>query len=454
VPLFNNPTVVRVTKCKQAGLFSAVLTAFVVESYSSLNEDSAAITINALTQISMQLSNSSAPAFSPDQHFTPAPTDVRVNILWFLGLVLSLTAALFGFLMKQWLREYVSWFEISLHKDAVSVRQFRYDGLLRWQLHGICAGLPVLLQVSLGSFLIGLIDFLLHLPSLVGPVVASAVVSCLFAVAITIALPTIAASCPFRSPLSRFFRQCIIRGLLQMKPLYNALQNKLEHWCSIEHRDIPTADVTWRLGWTGLDLQLDLDFSWSTSAVYHIWAVSQNALVLMKVTPCLYSLSMSSSTPRQTVEVEVGVDLHASWPILTALAGSVDPHALLDTGVLSKCTTSLPFTVSQELAGLLLNSAEHTLREGWFSDIDIDGKVTLIVVHILPSILGRESGSTRLARFFVVLCLWGRKNTQSLTDLLSNSPLSHMIYSLSEWGEQEYESKGDLGASEIAISLT
>jgi hypothetical protein len=182
-------------------------------------------TVNALKQISLQLSNSSAPAFAPD-HFAPAHSDVRVNVFWFLGLVFSLTAALFGFLMKQWLREYVSWFEISPYHDAVGVRQLRYDSLSRWQLHSICAGLPVLLQISLALFLIGLADFLLHLPSVVGPVIASAVVLCLCAVVTTVVLPAVSIACPFRSPLSSVWRQCMMRALSLAQASYWYVQRR------------------------------------------------------------------------------------------------------------------------------------------------------------------------------------------------------------------------------------
>jgi hypothetical protein len=205
----------------QAGLFSAVLTAFVVESYSSLNQYTA---VNVLQQISLQLANSSEPAFAPAPYFTPARSDVRVNVLWFLALVLSLTAALFGLLMKQWLHEYMSWTKISPYEIAVGVRQFRYESLSRWRLHAICASLPWLVQTSLALFLIGLVDFLLHLSTFVGLVIGTAVGACLLAATTTIVLSSAIASCPFRSPVSLFLTRCMTDVRISfIKPLYDIL---------------------------------------------------------------------------------------------------------------------------------------------------------------------------------------------------------------------------------------
>jgi hypothetical protein len=114
--------------------------------------------------------------------FQPASSDIRINIYWFLGLVLSLTSALFGFLMKQWLKMYISWTDVSPLQDAVGLRQYRYEGMLRWQLPNIFTMLPVLLQVALILFLVGLVDFLVHLQFEVALAVSVVIGVCLAAV--------------------------------------------------------------------------------------------------------------------------------------------------------------------------------------------------------------------------------------------------------------------------------
>ncbi|TFK63819.1 hypothetical protein BDN72DRAFT_802919, partial [Pluteus cervinus] len=87
-----------------AGLFSAAVTAFVVESYQWL-DDSGDETVNLLSQlISIQLNGTITPVAA--KSFTPSPSAIRINICWFLSLVLSLTSVLIGVLCLQWLREY------------------------------------------------------------------------------------------------------------------------------------------------------------------------------------------------------------------------------------------------------------------------------------------------------------------------------------------------------------
>ncbi|EEB98162.1 hypothetical protein MPER_02379 [Moniliophthora perniciosa FA553] len=89
-----------------AGLFSAVVTAFVIESYKWLDKDPADTTVTLLTQlISVQVNGSQSVSFEPTQ-FKPDASSIRINVFWFLSLILSLTSALFGLLCKQWVREH------------------------------------------------------------------------------------------------------------------------------------------------------------------------------------------------------------------------------------------------------------------------------------------------------------------------------------------------------------
>ncbi|KIP04103.1 hypothetical protein PHLGIDRAFT_57632, partial [Phlebiopsis gigantea 11061_1 CR5-6] len=99
-----------------AGLFSAVLTAFVIESYQSLQPGSASTTDQLLYQISVHLSSFTItpgfvnatspmpPTSSISPNFELDPTDVKINLLWFLSLTLSLVAAFFTIAAQQWLR--------------------------------------------------------------------------------------------------------------------------------------------------------------------------------------------------------------------------------------------------------------------------------------------------------------------------------------------------------------
>ncbi|KAF8879246.1 hypothetical protein BD779DRAFT_1403385, partial [Infundibulicybe gibba] len=140
-----------------AGLFSAVVTAFTVESYKLLQPDPQDMTNRILLNVSAQLAGRNVTELPSG--FTPAPSSVRINALWFLSLTFSLTAGLVGILCKQWLRHYQQDIPKPL-KEALAFRQFRYDSFLRCRVMDILSALPVLLGLGLILFFVGLIDFL------------------------------------------------------------------------------------------------------------------------------------------------------------------------------------------------------------------------------------------------------------------------------------------------------
>ncbi|KAF8898110.1 hypothetical protein CPB84DRAFT_1633457, partial [Gymnopilus junonius] len=95
-----------------AGLFSAVLSAFVVVSYPTLQPDQNETMISLLARIATRLDNPLNATLSADPvnpalfSNAPTPSSIRINAFWFISLVLSLTAALIGIISLQWLREH------------------------------------------------------------------------------------------------------------------------------------------------------------------------------------------------------------------------------------------------------------------------------------------------------------------------------------------------------------
>ncbi|KZV86741.1 hypothetical protein EXIGLDRAFT_801646, partial [Exidia glandulosa HHB12029] len=89
-----------------AGLFSAVATAFVIESYQLLQPDSAAYTAAALYILVSATNHSTGIVL-------PSPPDLQyasslarwINGLWFTSILLSLIVALLSILVKQWITE-------------------------------------------------------------------------------------------------------------------------------------------------------------------------------------------------------------------------------------------------------------------------------------------------------------------------------------------------------------
>lgn len=133
----------------QAGLFSAVVTAFVIDSYKLLQQNPNDLPnkllldmVYSLQEISgrntsqiatlpFYLSTQSSPT-----SFTPPRSAVWLNGLWFASLASSLLVAVLAMLSKQWLHAYGADLPISPH-DRSRVRQYRYDGVIRWQLSTI-----------------------------------------------------------------------------------------------------------------------------------------------------------------------------------------------------------------------------------------------------------------------------------------------------------------------------
>ena len=116
-----------------------------------------------------------------------------------MSLVFSLASASVGILAKQWLREYVSRTSSS-PREAARIRQFRYSGLIRWHVPEIIAFLPVLLQLSLAFFFVGMLDLLWQLNTIVAGVITFFVSLSLAFLVVTTILPSIAKDSPHRSP--------------------------------------------------------------------------------------------------------------------------------------------------------------------------------------------------------------------------------------------------------------
>ncbi|KAJ3710830.1 hypothetical protein C8R42DRAFT_561236, partial [Lentinula raphanica] len=147
-----------------AGLFSAVLTTFVVQTSQALSVNAATTSTSYLKEISTILranGNISTISQIPATNtiFTPATGDIWVNGLWFISLTIALSVALVAVLAKQWLYQYTS-IITGTPRDRAIIRQFRFDGLQAWRVPAIIGLLPILLHFSLILFFIGLVIFL------------------------------------------------------------------------------------------------------------------------------------------------------------------------------------------------------------------------------------------------------------------------------------------------------
>ncbi|RDX48802.1 hypothetical protein OH76DRAFT_1404351 [Lentinus brumalis] len=204
-----------------AGLFSAILTAFNVQSYPLLTPPPPDQVLLALQQISSQLSsysvssssvNATYPAFNL-QPSSPSPPPeqwvVWLNAVWFASLIFSLSAASVGIMVKQWLNQYSSGLSGSSQHIA-RLRQHRLNSLQKWCVGGIVSILPVLLQVGAVLFFAGLLILLWVLHQTVAMVASTLLVGALasFLVA-TIVIPAFTSDCPYLSPASVAIRETL-----------------------------------------------------------------------------------------------------------------------------------------------------------------------------------------------------------------------------------------------------
>ncbi|KAK0204317.1 hypothetical protein DFS33DRAFT_878654 [Desarmillaria ectypa] len=148
-----------------AGLYSAVVTAFLIESYQWLSEDPVEA---LLTRISYQL-DPETNASSINAPFTPSSSDIVINLAWFSSLILALTAVLIAILVKQWLVQY-SWTNgrfVPPPRLAVGLRQLHFTSLNSPIIEGSMAYPPLLLIIALFLFFAGLVILLWTLNSII-----------------------------------------------------------------------------------------------------------------------------------------------------------------------------------------------------------------------------------------------------------------------------------------------
>jgi len=200
----------------KAGLFSAVLTAFIIDRTQSIQLTPAAQSafyqqqsVALLNQISQQLSSLGAqiPVPSnpslPDFTLSPSASDVRVNIIWIVSLVSSLTAALLATLIRQWARDHMRIFQRYSHPlEVARIRQYLYEGTRHGYMRALAEAVPGLVHISLFLFLAGLADFLLNTYTTVGRSTLFAIVLCATLYIIITVAPSMKPQFSYRTPFS------------------------------------------------------------------------------------------------------------------------------------------------------------------------------------------------------------------------------------------------------------
>ncbi|KAL1731402.1 hypothetical protein EV714DRAFT_208921 [Schizophyllum commune] len=193
------------------GLFSAVVTTFVVQTSQSLQPDYGEINTALLMEL-IAVQRASANGRSVDgipssslmaDSITASLVDYWGNRFWYLSLALSLFAAFMAVLLRQWLQEYTSAVSGSARHRA-RVWQYRYLGLQNWRVPLLVALLPMLLHAALLVFFIGLILYVTKSDPSMAWVLAALTTFFYSLYILSNALPMLYPQCPYRTPVSHY----------------------------------------------------------------------------------------------------------------------------------------------------------------------------------------------------------------------------------------------------------
>ncbi|KAF8801208.1 hypothetical protein BYT27DRAFT_7174551 [Phlegmacium glaucopus] len=200
-----------------AGLFSAVLTAFLVDATKSLKPDPTeqtnallSQTVVLLAQISQQLGPNGSQTITlppqPLELFKPNPSDLRVNIFWYMSLGFSITAALGATLVQQWVRDYLQLFQrLSGSLERSRMRQYLFHGLSSNHMALLVECIPAFIHISLFLFFIGLAENLFATNHAVAITTTTIIGFCaVFYIACSV-FPVLYPQTPFHTPLSNVF---------------------------------------------------------------------------------------------------------------------------------------------------------------------------------------------------------------------------------------------------------
>ncbi|KAF9568181.1 hypothetical protein CPC08DRAFT_718824 [Agrocybe pediades] len=234
-----------------ASLFSAVVTSFAIDSYKFLQVDPEGKVPDLLNQILESLSNSTNEISSPASDPTVDRTFVRINIYWFISLSLSLITVLLGTTCMQWLREYKHLGSLSF-KDALILRNLRYEGLIKWKVPFILSILPFLLQAALILFFAGIVELMWTLNFCVTVTIVASIGLAVIFMVVTAVAPAVQflleegrestspaePPCPYRSPQSWVCLQAAIRCKIAIQrirkcPCWNFRSDKKKGLCDV-----------------------------------------------------------------------------------------------------------------------------------------------------------------------------------------------------------------------------
>ncbi|EED83552.1 predicted protein [Postia placenta Mad-698-R] len=194
-----------------SGLFSTVLTGFIVPFYVTLAATQTLISMSGhLSVVAADAGHTTIANWlimlSADSQSSSGPSSaiVAVAVLWFAALILSLGAASVAISISQWLHHHVNGAS-KTSRQSVRVWFFRRRGLTRWGVEQAVAVLPLLLQFALVLFLLGLDILLWTISTAVAGVATTLITLLLVPTIVTSVIPSFSPDCPYKSAQAWWF---------------------------------------------------------------------------------------------------------------------------------------------------------------------------------------------------------------------------------------------------------
>ncbi|KAL1677194.1 hypothetical protein EV122DRAFT_279317 [Schizophyllum commune] len=342
------------------GLFSAVVTTFVVQSSQALQPDYAQISVTLLAEM-MALQRAWASGSSIDDvprsslaldAVTASSLDYWCNGLWYTSLALSMSAALIAVLVKQWLLAYNS--NVSgTPKHQALARQFRLIGVERWNVPLIVGLLPMLLHVSLLLFFVGLALYVFTLDSAIAWVVVALAVTVYALYLLANVLPMLDSQCPYKTPLSQY-------GYIVLRHLLDKVLGWIDR-AGLEELPDPSTRSPRARSWI-LRLVAPLARMFSLSSTRTPRAREANAIARSEKSlqiECLSWVHVTSSNPSA-----ISITVQA----ISGLPADFTPHRLQHDDLFRE-TLSRLWTLMQALDDEDANSRERLTRGLLFLDV-------------------------------------------------------------------------------------
>ena len=195
----------------QAGLFSAVTSAFIIDIQSQLQPDTGEETAALLRLLIYKIDDT---AFGNDvptlpQWTGPPHTIVQVQAILYASLAASLFSAFLAILGKQWLSRYVSPDMQGSIIERCQNRQRKFDGIANWYFDCVIGLLPLMLQAALLLLSGALCRYLWEIDTTIASVVLGVTSFGVGFYFVTVVSGAYFTSCPYQSPGSRALRSIV-----------------------------------------------------------------------------------------------------------------------------------------------------------------------------------------------------------------------------------------------------